>query len=89
MADQIDMNPKDQKNFFVTHINIRQSIFFLLLKLVILDYTWAKKPLEKWVEYIKEALFRPEFIIADSEIHNWIHTERPTEETIKKYIRLV
>lgn len=35
------MEPRKDKKIFVTHLNIRQSIFFLLLKLIVLELVFA------------------------------------------------
>lgn len=55
-------------------------------KLVVLDYSWTKKPSEKWFEYLKIATFSEDKIVAESPIHEWIHNEVPSKESLNQYL---
>jgi hypothetical protein len=57
------------------------------IKLIVLDHTWAKKPLEEWVKYLDKALKNKKQLIADSKLHNWVSDE-PSKETLAKYLRI-
>jgi len=75
-----DFNKRRQRDLLKVHIAKINNI-----RMIILDHTWSKKPLQEWVEYIRNCLERDEQIIADSELHGWVH-EKPSDETIAKYV---
>lgn len=54
-------------------------------KLVVLDHTWTKNSIEKWVEYLREAFESDKKLISDSPLHDWVRNDKPSKETIKKY----
>lgn len=55
-------------------------------KLIVLDHKWARKPIEKWIEYLRKATNSKEKIVAESPLHDWVRNGTPTQENIDKYI---
>jgi hypothetical protein len=72
-----------QRDLLKIYIAVKNKI-----KLIILDHKWAKKPLNDWVSYLKSALERNELLIADSELHVWVKKEKPSHQTIRKYVNI-
>lgn len=84
----VDRFHKTQENFLIARQRDLVKIYVakkMKAKLIVLDNTWVKKPIEEWVEYLQQVTFSKEQIVAESPLHEWVHTEIPTEESLERW----